>query len=324
MARIRDVAQEAGVSVGTVSMVLNHNDYGSAAIRQKVQAAVEKLQYVPSEMARNLSLRRTRTVGIIVPTVSHPFFAELVGALEEALYHLGYKTMLCCTRQKENAEHVFIEMLQRQNMDGIIMGAHSLDTSLYQGLKQPIIAFDRYLSPDIPIVHTDHVQGGHLAAQAFLQHDCRHIVEISGSQMVKTPAGEYHQAFNEVMQAHGVKTDVVALPWNGFGLAESLALAEQIFVDYPDVDGILGSDISVSSCLQVAVRRGIKVPEQLKMVAYDGTFITQNGICRLTAVRQPIEDLAGVAAQKIVNMINGRPDDSPWVLPPILLPGETC
>ena len=324
MARIRDVAQEAGVSVGTVSMVLNHNDYGSPAIRQKVQAAVEKLQYVPSEMARNLSLRRTMTVGIIVPTVSHPFFAELVGALEEALYHLGYKTMLCCTRQKENAEHVFIEMLQRQNMDGIIMGAHSLDTSLYQGLKQPIIAFDRYLSPDIPIVHTDHVQGGHLAAQAFLQHDCRHIVEISGSQMVKTPAGEYHQAFNEVMQAHGVKTDVVALPWNGFGLAESLALAEQIFVDYPDVDGILGSDISVSSCLQVAVRRGIKVPEQLKMVAYDGTFITQNGICRLTAVRQPIEDLAGVAAQKIVNMINGRPDDSPWVLPPILLPGETC
>ena len=264
------------------------------------------------------------TVGIIVPTVSHPFFAELVGALEESLYHLGYKTMLCCTRQKENAEHVFIEMLQRQNMDGIIMGAHSLDTSLYQGLKQPIIAFDRYLSPDIPIVHTDHVQGGHLAAQAFLQHDCRHIVEISGSQMVKTPAGEYHQAFNEVMQAHGVKTDVVALPWNGFGLAESLALAEQIFVDYPDVDGILGSDISVSSCLQVAVRRGIKVPEQLKMVAYDGTFITQNGVCRLTAVRQPIEDLAGVAAQKIVNMINGRPDDSPWVLPPILLPGETC
>ena len=324
MARIRDVAQEAGVSVGTVSMVLNHADYGSPAIRQKVQAAVEKLQYVPSEMARNLSLRRTMTVGIIVPTVSHPFFAELVGALEEALYHLGYKTMLCCTRQKENAEHVFIEMLQRQNMDGIIMGAHSLDTSLYQGLKQPIIAFDRYLSPDIPIVHTDHVLGGHLAAQAFLQHDCRHIVEISGSQMVKTPAGEYHQAFNEVMQAHGVKTDVVALPWNGFGLAESLALAEQIFVDYPDVDGILGSDISVSSCLQVAVRRGIKVPEQLKMVAYDGTFITQNGICRLTAVRQPIEDLAGVAAQKIVNMINGRPDDSPWVLPPILLPGETC
>ena len=324
MAKIRDVAKEAGVSVGTVSMVLNHADYGSPAIREKVQAAVKKLQYVPSEMARNLSLKRTMTVGIIVPTVAHPFFAELVEALEESLYHLGYKTMLCCTRQKENAEHVFIEMLQRQNMDGIIMGAHSLDTSIYEGIKQPIIAFDRYLSPDIPVVHADHVLGGRLAAQAFLQHDCRHIVEISGSQKVKTPAGEYHQAFNEVMQAHGVRTDIVYLPWNAFGFKESLELAEQIFADYSDVDGILGADISVSSCLEVAVRRGIKVPEQLKLVAYDGTYITQNGICRLTAVRQPIFALAEAAAKKIVAMINGQQDNLPLVFPPSLLPGETC
>ena len=324
MAKIRDVAKEAGVSVGTVSMVLNHADYGSPAIREKVKAAVEKLQYVPSEMARNLSLKRTMTVGIIVPTVAHPFFAELVEALEESLYHLGYKTMLCCTRQKENAEHVFIEMLQRQNMDGIIMGAHSLDTTIYQGLKQPIIAFDRYLSPEIPVVHTDHVLGGRLAARAFLQHDCRHIVEISGSQMVKTPAGEYHQAFNEVMHAHGVHTDIVSLPWNSFGFEEALALAEKIFDDFQDVDGILGSDVSVSGCLQAAVRRGIKVPEQLKLVAYDGTSITQNGICKLTAVRQPIVELAEVAAQKIVSLINGKSDKLPWVVPPTLLPGETC
>ncbi len=324
MAKIRDVAREAGVAVGTVSMVLNHADYGSPAIRKKVEDAVKKLQYVPSEMARNLSLKRTMTVGIIVPTVAHPFFAELVEALEEALYHLGYKTMLCCTRQRENAEHVFIEMLQRQNMDGIIMGAHSLDTSIYQGLKQPIIAFDRYLSPEIPIVHADHVLGGRLAARAFLQHDCRHIVEISGSQMVETPAREYHQAFNEIMHAHGIHTDIVFLPWNSFGFEESVALAEKIFDEFQEVDGILGSDVSVSSCLQAAVRRGIKVPEQLKLVAYDGTYITQNGICKLTAVRQPITELAEVAAKKMVSLINGTPDELPWVVPPTLLPGETC
>ena len=324
MAKIRDVAKEAGVSVGTVSMVLNHADYGSPQIRKKVEDAVEKLQYVPSEMARNLSLKRTMTVGVIVPTVAHPFFAELVEALEEALFHLGYKTMLCCTRQKENAEQAFIEMLKRQTMDGIIMGAHSLDTSLYQNLKQPIIAFDRYLSPEIPIIHADHRLGGRLAAEAFLQHDCHHIVEIAGSQMVKTPAGEYHQVFNEVMEAYGVRTDTVSLPWNSFGGLDSLQLAEKIFADYRDVDGILGSDLSVLSCLQVAVQRGIRVPEQLKIVAYDGTLITQNGACRLTAVRQPIAELAELAARKIVGLISGKPDNSPWVLPPTLLAGETC
>jgi LacI family sucrose operon transcriptional repressor len=78
------------------------------------------------------------------------------------------------------------------------------------------------------------------------------------------------------------------------------------------------------ACLQVAVRHGIKVPEQLKLVAYDGTVLTQNGIRKLTAVRQPIGELAKVAAQKIVSIINGKQDDLSWVLPPTLISGETC
>ena len=126
------------------------------------------------------------------------------------------------------------------------------------------------------------------------------------------------------MQKHGVRTDIVPLPWNSFGFQESLQLAEKIFAKYRDVDGILGSDVSVASCLQVAVRKGIKIPEQLKLVAYDGTDITQSGIYKLTAVRQPIKELAELAVKKIVGLINGRPDDSPWILPPTLLAGETC
>lgn len=128
---------------------------------------MEKLNYIPSEMARNLSLQRTNIIGVIVPSISHPFFSELAEALETELYSLGYKMMLCCTKYKENSERKFIEMLKRQTMDGIIMGAHSLDVSIYEGLKEPVIAFDRYLNDNIPIVHCDHCTGGRLAAEAF-------------------------------------------------------------------------------------------------------------------------------------------------------------
>ena len=324
MATIREVAREAGVSVGTVSMVLNNAEYGSQGIRQKVEAAVEKLHYVPSAIGRNLSLQCTQTVGIIVPTVAHPLFSELVEALEESLHNLGYKAMLCCTQKKENPERIFVEMLQQQTMDGIIMGAHSLDLSLYENIKRPIIAFDRFLSPDIPIVHCDHVLGGKLAAEAFLQHDCRHIVEIAASAEVKLPAGEYHQAFNQIMLEKGVKLDTVTLPWNAFSYRDYLTMAEEIFASYQDVDGILGSDISVSCCMQIALQRGIKVPEQLKLVAYDGTYMTQAGPFRLTAVRQPIEELAELAAQKMVARIKNKEDKLPWILPPKLILGETC
>lgn len=324
MATIRDVAREAGVSVGTVSMVLNNKEYGSEAIRQKVEAAVEKLQYVPSAIGRNLSLQSTETVGIIVPTVYHPFFSALVEALEESLFKLGYKSLLCCTKEKENPERTFVEMLQRQTMDGIIMGAHSLDLSIYEDIKRPIIAFDRFLNPSIPIVHCDHILGGKLAAEAFMKHSCKHIVEISASTEVKLPAGEYHQVFKEIMEAKGTKVDIVPLPWNAFSDKDYLKMANEIFDKYDDVDGILGSDISVSCCMQIALQRGIKIPEQLKLVAYDGTYMTQASPYRFTAVQQPIEGLAELAAKKIVSLIKNTKDDSPWILPPRLLSGETC
>lgn len=324
MARIKDVAKEAGVAPSTVSLVLNKKGYVSEETRLKVEAAVEKLNYIPSEMARNLSLQRTNIIGVIVPSISHPFFSELAEALETELYSLGYKMMLCCTKYKENSERKFIEMLKRQTMDGIIMGAHSLDVSIYEGLKEPVVAFDRYLNDNIPIVHCDHCAGGWLAAEAFLQHDCHHVIGIEGYQGVHTPANDYHKVFHETMRQHGVTTDILEMPWNAFTYEDFLATAEKLFTEYQDIDGIFGSDMAIASCMRVATQRGYRIPRDIKMVAYDGTGMTQTGIQPITAVRQPIEKLAAIAAQKVVSKVKGTKDNLPWVLQPRLLRGETC
>lgn len=324
MARIKDVAKEAGVAPSTVSLVLNKKGYVSEETRLKVEAAVEKLNYIPSEMARNLSLQRTNIIGVIVPSISHPFFSELAEALETELYSLGYKMMLCCTKYKENSERKFIEMLKRQTMDGIIMGAHSLDVSIYEGLKEPVIAFDRYLNDNIPIVHCDHCTGGRLAAEAFLQHDCHHVIGIEGYQGVHTPANDSHKVFHETMWQHGVITDILEMPWNAFTYEDFLVTAEKLFTEYQDIDGIFGSDMAIASCMRVATQRGYHIPQDIKMVAYDGTGMTQTGIQPITAVRQPIEKLAAIAAQKVVSKVKGTKDNLPWVLKPRLLRGETC
>lgn len=324
MARIKDVAKEAGVAPSTVSLVLNKKGYVSEETRLKVEAAVEKLNYIPSEMARNLSLQRTNIIGVIVPSISHPFFSELAEALETELYSLGYKMMLCCTKYKENSERKFIEMLKRQTMDGIIMGAHSLDVSIYEGLKEPVVAFDRYLNDNIPIVHCDHCAGGRLAAEAFLQHDCHHVIGIEGYQGVHTPANDSHKVFHETMWQHGVITDILEMPWNAFTYEEFLVTAEKLFTEYQDIDGIFGSDMAIASCMRVATQRGYHIPQDIKMVAYDGTGMTQTGIQPITAVRQPIEKLAAIAAQKVVSKVKGTKDNLPWVLKPRLLKGETC
>ena len=182
MPSIKDVAKEAGVAPSTVSLVLNNKGYVSDKTRKKVELAIDKLNYIPSEVARNLSLNRTKTIGVVVPSISHPFFAELLESLETELYKLDYKMMLCCTKFKENYEAAFIEMLKRKTMDGMIMAAHHLEVKIEENLNYPIIAFDCYINNNIPIINSNHSLGGELAAKVLLKHNCKFVIDIAGHQ----------------------------------------------------------------------------------------------------------------------------------------------
>lgn len=317
------MAKAAGVAASTVSLVMNKKGYVSDATRKKVEAAMEKLNYIPSEVARNLALNRTNTIGVIMPSVSHPFFGEVIEEIETALYNYNYKMMLCCTQHKRNGEPTFVDMLKRRTMDGIIMGAHSIDVSLYANLTQPVIAFDRYINDQIPIVHCDHSLGGKMAAEVFLQHGCQHVVEIVGYQGIRTPAHEFHATAAEQLRNSGVRVDVAELPWNAFNYQIYSAVAQKLFAQYSHVDGILGADLSIAACMHVAAATGIRVPEELKLLAYDGTAVTRMGSQPITAVRQPIAELAELAVSKIVKMVNGEQDNRPWTIAPKMLPGAT-
>ena len=165
MASIRDVAKRAGVGVGTVSRLLNESGYVSGETRAKIEDAMKELDYTPNELARNLYHKKTGIIAVLVPNVSNPFFAEFVDYVEAELYQLGYKMMLCNTAKTHNAELEYLDMLNRHIVDGIITGVHSLDVEEYKKIHKPIVALDRYLGEDIPVVAVDHKEGGRLAAE---------------------------------------------------------------------------------------------------------------------------------------------------------------
>lgn len=160
MASIKDVAQKAGVGVGTVSRVLNNSGYVSDETREKIEEAMKNLQYTPNELARNLYRKKSGIIAVLVPTVEIPFFAELVHNIEAELYNEGFKIMLGNTDKAHNAELEYLDMLNRHIVDGVITGVHSLDVEEYKKIKKPIVAFDRYLGEDIPVVTVDHKEGG--------------------------------------------------------------------------------------------------------------------------------------------------------------------
>lgn len=323
MARIKDVARLARVSPSTVSLVLNHKGYVSEETRARVEAAVAELHYVPSEVARNLSLNRTNIVGVIVPDVAHPFFAQLVREIELSLFRQGFKTMICSTTEKDNGETAFLDMLDRHTMDGLIVGAHALTLSRYERVRRPIVAFDRNIRAKIPILHADHEQGGHLAAEALLRRNPRHVVQITGSASVATTAHRHEDVFADLFREAGILCDRIAMPANAFSPAAYEEAARAVFEQYPDVDAIAASDLAALYALRLAERSGRRVPEDLSIVAYDGTFLTRLGPKTLSAVVQPIEALGRLAAERITALIKGEKIEAAPILPMTFQEGET-
>ena len=174
MVGMRDVAKKAGVSLSTVSLVVNGNGYVSNDMRDRVRKAMQALNYVPNELARNLYHDRTNLVGVIVPTIRHPFFATFTAHLQHALAAQGLRTMLCSTTDETDGEIQYVDMLRRHMMDGIVMCAHTSHPGDYwTSIHRPIVAFDRVLGNGISSLGSDHEQGGRLIAQMLIRNGAR-------------------------------------------------------------------------------------------------------------------------------------------------------
>ena len=180
MASIKDVAQKAGVGVGTVSRVINGSGYVAADTRKKIEQAISDLEYTPNELARNLFRNRTGIIGVLIPDLDHPFFSAFTRETEVALYKRGYKAMICNTVGSSNRERDYLNMLDRNMVDGIITGAHTLHWKEYVNRKRTIVALDQDFGPEIPMVGSDHAYGGKLAAEIMLKNNCKRVVHITG------------------------------------------------------------------------------------------------------------------------------------------------
>ncbi|NLL09128.1 MAG: LacI family transcriptional regulator, partial [Firmicutes bacterium] len=194
MPTIRDVAEKAGVSVTTVSRVLNNRGYISEATRKKVYKAMEELDYQPNEVARSLFRKRSNIIGLIVPTVAHPFFAELTAYVETYAYARGYKVLICNSQLDASKEQEYVGMLRRNQVDGIIMASHTLEVEEYKKLNLPVVTFERFISNRIPYVTSDNYQGGKLAVELLLERGCKMIAHMCGSLHLDMLANQRHRA----------------------------------------------------------------------------------------------------------------------------------
>ena len=325
MVGMRDVAKEAGVSLSTVSLVVNKTGYVSDDMRARVKAAMKELNYVPNELARNLYKNRTNLVGVIVPTIRHPFFATLTAHLQRELAAQGLRTMLCSTADAENGEVEYVDMLRRHMMDGIIVCSHTTHPNDYwTSIHRPIVAFDRVLGGGIASIGSDHEQGGRLMAHMLVNTGAHHVVMIGGPRdqffdlaacngdspddfdLHKTtfPAVRYYLTLEQELKAAGVRYEYVEAgnveDFQGYKNAVN-AVLNSMPVD--GVDAVVSSDIGAALCVREAMRRHISIPRDLQIIAYDGTYLTDLAGMKMTAVAQNFDKIAQVAVGNIVRAI---------------------
>lgn len=303
MASIKDVAKRAGVGVGTVSRVLTNSGYVAAKTRQRVEKAMAELEYYPNEMARNLFHNRTNIIGLIIPDLAHPFFGMTARHIEMELYRRGFKMLVCNTIQESSRESEFLDMLRCHMMDGIIMGAHTIEVVEYEKVHAPVVGFDRFLGEGIPCISSDHEQGGIIAARRMLADNRKNIIQLVGQQNVKSPSLDRHESFASVCREEGALVRNIIMPWNDFDFHSYRYLAEDIYTEYPEVDGLFAADLPARACLGVYLRHGRLIPHDMSIIGYDGSLASDISPFRITTVAQQIPLIAKRLVHRILLLI---------------------
>jgi len=322
MATIKDVAIVAGVTVTTVSRVLNNRGYISEATRKKVYDAMQQLNYRPNEMARSLLRKKSNLIGLIVPTVAHPFFSELTNYIEYYAYKLGYKILLCNSYQDSVKEKEYIMMLKSNQVDGIIMASHTLEIQEYLNLELPIVAVDRMFSKSIPFITSDNYSGGVLATNLLIDKGCKKLAHISGSLELETPANNRYKAFVDVVNERNIEHVILETK---LGILENYEeIVYKLFEENPDIDGIFASsDMIGISVIKVAKVLGREIPKDLKIVGYDDITFSALVVPTLTTIKQPMKKMGELVIQILIDQIEEKEVSLENILPITLVERET-
>lgn len=318
-----DVAKLAGVSATTVSRVVNNRGYISAATRQRVQEAMETLGYYPNELARSLSNNKSNLIGLIFPSLTNPFQMELISHLERILSRQGYKILICNSHHNQEEEKNFLTMLRRHQVEGVIVNSMNENLADYLIPDLNIVSIDRKINETIPVISCDNYAGGYLASQHLISQGCKHILyigTITSDNKVDMDADKRYQAYKDSIASAGLKPITLDMDFT-ISYQEKYQLIKQR-LQSQHIDGVLADDSSAIAAINAARACKLSLPEQLKVVGFDGAELTLQHMPFLTTIRQPIALIAQNAVSVLTAMIQHEPYQSIIDLPISLYKGE--
>lgn len=307
---MRDVAERAGVSVTTVSHVVNETRPVSDELRERVLAAMDELGYQPNRLARSLRRRETHTIGMIVPDSANPFFAEVARGIEDTSFEQGYNVILCNSDGDLAKELLYTNVLAEKQVDGILFvaaGESSEHIRALQVRRMPLVVVDRDI-PGVTVdsVLTDNGYGGWLATRHLIDLGHRRIGCITGPSDV-TPSAERVTGYWRALSQSGISVDGGLVVRGDFQYAGGYQAVHQLLsMDDPPTAIFACNDLMAIGAISAALKLGRKVPTNLSVVGFDDVRLASFANPPLTTIAQPKYEMGVMAATMLLERMHDR------------------
>ena len=328
-ARIKDVAHRAGVSSATVSRVLANKPHVSEKMRRRVLEAVQDLEYQPSRVARSLRTQRTAIIGLIISDIQNPFFTSLVRAVEDVAYEHKYGVFLCNSDEDIEKERLYIELLSAERVAGVVISPTRETDNPSRKLVEvdiPVVAVDRrMLDLEVDTVITDNVGAAFDIVSHLISGGYRRIAAVVGPPTTTT-GRERLEGYSQALKAHGlpVLSHLVrtGLPKETLGYQFT---GELLDLPEPPTALFTGNNSLTVGALRAIHERGLRIPDDIALVAFDEMDWMSLVRPTLTVVAQPTYELGQTAADLLLKRIeDGNRAIQEVMLKPTIFIRQSC
>lgn len=304
---LRDIAKHAGVSVGTASNVLNRPGLVAPETVKRVQRVIEELGYIPNGYVKQMSAGHSRTLGLVVPNVSNPFFAEVARGVEDAAAKKNYAVFMCNTSESSEREERFMGVLIEQLVKGVLITPTSLKPGHIKTLKQRGISVTLIdaagKSSSECSVSVNDVRGGEIAIEHLVGLGHSHIAWICGPETIPQ-AFDRSKGVATAAKLHKVSVETIRTP--SMKIESGIEAAEKFLTMSPRPTAIFcANDLMAIGVMRTLIAAGVRIPEDVSLVGYDDIDFAHSATVPLTSIAQPAYQLGFTATNLLLSECEG-------------------
>ncbi len=326
---IRDVAELAEVHPSTVSRVINGDSRISEKTKNKVLLIIKKVGYTPNAIARGLKTKRTYTLGMLIPDITNPFFAELARGVEDAANKNNFNVILCNTDDKLKKEKTYLEILREKQVDGLILGtAHIRDKSILEleKIKFPYMLVSRNVEKlNKNCIIIDDIAGGIMATEYLIKLGHHRIAHITGPLKTRSALNRL-KGYQLVLKKHKIEYNDELVGEGDFRIKGGYQVMKRFLkLAKPPTAIFAANDLLALGAMQAIQKKNFHIPEKFSVIGFNDIELASFVYPSLTTIRQPILEMGNLAVKMLLNIIiDGEFNQKKVILQPKLVTRESC